>query len=155
MTSKIVLAYFIYLPLALGLTLYVARTLFTNGRIFMLDIFKGKEDIANATNKLFEVGFYLMNMGFALLILKIDPGERYTWDAAQSLNVLVTTNTLDSHQELVEVLANKLGGFAIYLGVMLFLNLFLFFRGRMKSRQSMMEQLVPVIVATDESNRTR
>ena len=37
---------------------------------------------------------------------------------------------------MVEALANKLGGFAIYLGVMLFLTLFLFFRGRRKSRMN-------------------
>ena len=28
----------------------------------MLDIFKGREEIANATNKLFETGFYLLNL---------------------------------------------------------------------------------------------
>jgi hypothetical protein len=116
MTNKIVLAYFIYLPLALGLTLYVARTLFRNGRVFMLDIFRGKADIADSTNRLFEVGFYLLNMGFALKILEIRRG-------------------LETNQELVEVLADKVGGFAIYLGVMLFLNLYLFFRGRRKSRE--------------------
>ncbi len=146
MTTKIVLAYMIYLPLALGLTLYVARTLFTNGRTFMLDIFKGKEDIANATNKLFEVGFYLLNMGFALLILKIDQGERFEYDPNIGEQVVTFTRVLDTNQEMVEALAHKIGGFAIYLGVMLFLNLFLFFRGRKKSRQSMMAQPVPVVV---------
>jgi hypothetical protein len=117
MTDKTVLAYFIYLPLALGLTLYVARTLFRNARVFMLEIFRGKSDIADSTNRLFEVGFYLLNMGFALKILEIRRG-------------------LETNQELVEVLADKVGGFAIYLGVMLFLNLYLFFRGRRKSREN-------------------
>jgi predicted PurR-regulated permease PerM len=131
MTSKILLTYLLYLPVALGLTLYVARTLFANGRVFMLDIFKGKEDIAHATNKLFEVGFYLLNMGYALLIMKVT--GYYDQDP------------LDTNQELVETLANKLGGFAIYLGVMLFLNLFLFFRGRKKSRMGMMPPAIPVI----------
>ena len=146
METKVVLAYMIYLPLALGLTLYVARTLFTNGRTFMLDIFKGKEDIANATNKLFEVGFYLLNMGFALLILKIDQGVRYTWDPDQGLKMPMITNALDTNQEMVEALARKVGGFAIYLGGMLFLNLYMFFRGRKKARQSMMQQPVPAPV---------
>jgi hypothetical protein len=45
-------------------------------------------------------------------------------------------NPFDTNQEVVETLASKLGGFAIYLGVMLFLNLFLFFRGRKKSREN-------------------
>jgi len=116
MESSIILwAYFIYLPIALALTFYVARTLFQNGKVFMLDIFHGKEDIAFSTNKLFEVGFYLLNVGFALLILKID-------------------YTVENSQRMVEVLSYKIGGFAIYLGLMLFANLYLFFRGRRISK---------------------
>jgi predicted PurR-regulated permease PerM len=120
MENKIVLAYLIYLPIAIGLTIYVAHMLFTNAKVFMLDIFKGNETIAQATNKLFEVGFYLLNMGFALLIMRITTH---------------ITNPLDTNQELLERLASKTGGFAIYLGVMLFLNMFMFFRGRKKARQ--------------------
>ena len=108
-------AYFIYLPIALALTYYVARTLFQNGQVFMLDIFHGKQDLATSTNKLFEVGFYLLNVGFALCILKID-------------------YNLPQVQSAVEVLSAKIGGFSIYLGVMLFGNLYLFFRGRRISR---------------------
>ena len=131
MTNKIILAYLVYLPVALGLTLYVARTLFRNARVFMLDIFRGKEDIADSTNRLFEVGFYLLNMGFALKILRVN--DAYA---------------LDTYQELVEVLASKLGAFSIYLGVMLFLNLYLFFRGKRKSRQNALQNgPVPVITA--------
>ncbi|WP_379952964.1 hypothetical protein [Dokdonia sp. R78006] len=116
-TSKIIIGYFIYLPVILLLTFFVSRTLFKNGKTFMLDIFKGKEEIANATNKLFEVGFYLLNLGFGLLILKISD---YRFD--------------ETYQSLIEILSSKIGGFSIYLGAMLFLNLLLFFRGRRKSR---------------------
>ncbi len=111
-----VTAYCIYLPVALLLTLFVARTLFKNGKVFMLDIFNGRQEIAFATNKLFEVGFYLMNIGFALLILKFE-------------------GILGNHQEMIEKLSYKLGGFSIYLGIMLFLNLYLFFRGKRKSAE--------------------
>ncbi|HRH68673.1 MAG: hypothetical protein JNL43_04775 [Flavobacteriales bacterium] len=120
MTNKIIITYAVYLPVALALTLYVARTLFRNGRVFMLDIFKGRTDIADATNTLFETGFYLLNIGFALRIMQVDG----YW----------SENPFDTNQEVVETLASKLGGFAIYLGIMLFLNLFLFFRGRKKAR---------------------
>ncbi|MFZ1686512.1 MAG: hypothetical protein WAU70_03760 [Flavobacteriales bacterium] len=147
METKIVLAYFIYLPVALLLTFYVARTLFTNGRIFMLDIFKGKSDIADATNKLFEVGFYLLNIGFALLILKIDQGELMNYSSVEDGLVQRFRYALDTNQEVVEVLARKIGGFAIYLGVMLFLNLYLFFRGRKKSRMNGQLAPIPVINA--------
>lgn len=120
MTTTLVLkAYLIYLPITLGLTYYVAKILFKNGKEFMLDIFKGKEQIALATNRLFEVGFYLLNLGFALKILKISPFVKLT-----------------SMQHVIEVLSAKIGGFSIYLGVMLFLNLFLFFRGRKKAKEA-------------------
>ena len=116
--SKILIGYIIYLPIVLLLTSYVSKALFTNGKVFMSDIFKGKEDIANATNKLFKIGFYLLNIGWALLILRI------------------STHGIDEYtfQNLFEDLSSKIGGFSIYLGIVLFFNLFLLFRGRKKSR---------------------
>ena len=118
--SKIVIGYLIYLPIVIVLTIYVSKMLFKNGKLFMIDIFKGKEDIAIATNKLFEIGFYLINIGWALLILKISYYSQHEM----------------SYQTLIEILSKKIGGFSIYLGIMLFFNLLLFFRGRKKSRQS-------------------
>ena len=118
MENKIIItAYLVYLPVALLLTYYVAHTLFKNGKVFMLDIFNQKEEIASSTNKLFEVGFYLLNLGFALIILKINNAASF-----------------NTYQELIEVLSHKIGGFSIYLGIMLFGNLYLFFRGRRISR---------------------
>lgn len=124
-TTKILIGYAIYLPIALFLTYYVSKTLFKNSEIYMLDIFKGREEIANATNKLFETGFYLLNLGFALMILEI-----YLYK--------------DSYQELIEKLSYKIGGFSIYLGIMLFLNLFFFFRGKRKASQAQTEQRMVV-----------
>jgi hypothetical protein len=122
-TTKILIGYAIYLPIALFLTYYVSKTLFKNSKIYMLDIFRGREEIANATNKLFETGFYLLNLGFALMILEI-----YLYK--------------DSYQELIEKLSYKIGGFSIYLGIMLFLNLYFFFRGKRKASQAQAEQLM-------------
>lgn len=118
--SKIIIGYLIYLPIVISLTIYISKMLFKNGRLFMIDIFKGKEDIALATNKLFEIGFYLINIGFALFIMKI-----FYYSKVEM-----------SYRTLMEILSMKIGGFTIYLGIMLFLNLFLFFRGRRKSRHS-------------------
>jgi uncharacterized membrane protein len=119
--TKIVIGYLIYLPIVISLTIFVSKSLFKNGRIFMIDIFKGKEEIALATNKLFEIGFYLINIGFALYIMKI---------------YYYSTTIEFSYQRLIEVLSMKIGGFTIYLGLMLFLNLFLFFKGRRQSKQN-------------------
>ena len=86
----------------------------------MLDIFKHNESIALATNKLFEIGFYLINIGFAFLFMKI---KFYGSVAMNS-------------QDLVEILSKKIGGFSIYLGLMLFINLYFFFRGRKASKKT-------------------
>ncbi|ANE52061.1 hypothetical protein [Flavisolibacter tropicus] len=109
-------AYLVYLPIVIFLTWYVAHTLFKNARVFMLDIFNGREEIALSTNKLFETGFYLLNLGFALLIMEI------------------ATEIADS-RTMLEILSTKIGGYSIYLGIMLFLNLYLFFRGKRVSKE--------------------
>ena len=124
-TTKILIGYAIYLPIALFLTYYVSKTLFKNSKIYMLDIFKGREEIANATNKLFETGFYLLNLGFALMILEMNMYD-------------------NSYQVLIEKLSYKIGGFSIYLGLMLFLNLYFFFRGKRKASQAQIEQRIVI-----------
>ena len=113
----LIAAYSVYLPVTLFLTYYVAKTLFNSGKIFMLDIFKGRVEIAESTNHLFRVGFYLLNIGFAMLMLK-------------------TNYEVFNGQTLLEVLSLKVGGFSIYLGLMLFFNLYLFFRGKRKSKEN-------------------
>lgn len=109
-------AYLIYLPVVILLTWYVAHILFKNSKAFMLDIFHGKTDIALSTNKLFETGFYLLNLGFALWIMEV-------------------AATIKDGRTLLEILSAKIGGFSIYLGIMLFFNLYLFFRGRRISKE--------------------
>jgi hypothetical protein len=111
MKSLNFVAYLIYLPLVIVLTWYVAHTLFKNSKVFMLEIFRGKTEIALSTNKLFETGFYLLNLGYAFLIMEI-----------------TTEIGSGDNRTLLETLSTKIGGFCIYLGIMLFFNLYLFFR---------------------------
>ena len=122
-TTKILIGYAFYLPIALFLTYYVSKTLFKNSKVYMLDIFKGREEIANATNALFETGFYLLNIGFALMILRI---SEYN----------------DNYQTLIEALSYKIGGFSIYLGIMLFFNLYFFFRGKRKAKENVTQDRI-------------
>ena len=51
------IAYIIYLSLSIGITIWVAQTLFKNGRIFVTDAFAGNEEMADAVNHLLLVGF--------------------------------------------------------------------------------------------------
>ena len=113
--SIMVKAYLVYLIITIAMTCFVARILFQNSKVFMLDIFHGRAEIAYPTNRLFEIGFYLMNIGAALLCMQ--------------------TSRIMTNQGLLETLSLKIGGFSIYLGIMLFLNLFLFFRGKKVSKE--------------------
>lgn len=103
-------AYMIYLPIVIMLTICVSQFLFKNSKTFMIDIFHQKEDIAMATNSLFKIGFYLLNIGFALCIIEFFQ--------------------IETVERLVVALSKKIGGFSIYLGVMMLLNLLLFLKGR-------------------------
>ena len=93
-----VLTYLVYLVLSVGLTVWTARTLSRNGEIFLRDVFRGEERIAEATNRLLVVGFYLANLGFVALNLQVTASVRST-------------------QEAIEALAPKLGGVALLLGI--------------------------------------
>ncbi|MFT4095184.1 MAG: hypothetical protein QM640_16250 [Niabella sp.] len=116
MKNLIIIAYLVYLPIVMVLTFYVAHNLFKNSIVYMKDIFNGREEIAVATNTLFKIGFYLMNLGFALYILRI------------AANVFTA-------QDAIETLSIKIGGFSIYLGIMLFINMYLFFRGKKAAKE--------------------
>lgn len=102
--------YMIYLPIVITLTILVSQFLFKNSKTFMIDIFHQKKDIAMATNSLFKIGFYLLNIGFALCIIEF--------------------TQIETIERLVVDLSKKIGGFSIYLGVMMLLNLLLFLKGR-------------------------
>ncbi|WP_345766011.1 hypothetical protein [Chryseobacterium endophyticum] len=103
-------AYMIYLPIVILLTVLVSQFLFKNSKTFMIDIFHQKEDITMATNSLFKIGFYLLNIGFALCIVEFFQ--------------------IETVERLVVALSEKIGGFSIYLGIMMLLNLLLFLKGR-------------------------
>ena len=115
-TSLELIAYTIYLPITIGLTTWVSQILFKNSKIFMLDIFNQKVEIAMATNKLFKIGFYLLNIGFALRIISI--------------------YSLSGYKDLVETLSAKIGGFSIYLGIVMVLFILFFLKGRKASKES-------------------
>lgn len=93
-----VVTYLVYLALSIGLTVWTARTLTRNGDVFLHDVFRGEERIAEATNRLLVVGFYLVNLGIVALNLQVN-------------------GSILSMQHAIEALAPKLGGVAFVLGL--------------------------------------
>jgi hypothetical protein len=57
-------AYALYLCLSIGMTIWVARVLSENGKVFLIKCFGQDEELAQSTNRLLVIGFYLVNIGF-------------------------------------------------------------------------------------------
>ena len=70
--SVIVISYVVYLLISVALTIWVARTLYKRGAIFLVDAFHGNSELAASVNHLLVVGFYLINTGFVCLALRSD-----------------------------------------------------------------------------------
>ena len=119
----IISTYLAYLAISIALTVWVARTLHKNGRIFLVDSFLGNEQLADSVNHLLVVGFYLMNIGYVALALKN--------------GVALTTG-----QEALEVLSSKVGFVMLVLGFMHFFNLAVFTQMR---RRALTHRPPPVI----------
>ena len=109
--------YTVYLVLSIAVTIWVARTLYRNGRAFLVDAFHGQEVLADSVNHLLVVGFYLVNLGWIVMTLR-------------------TPQTLDAGREAVELLSGKVGTVLLVLGVMHFFNLFLFSRFRRRALET-------------------
>lgn len=102
------LFYSTYIVLTTVLILYVANYLFKNGKSFLLSAFKGNENVANSINNLLKMGFYLVNIGYALISI------RYNY------NLLNTA-------QLIEALAVKIGTIVLILGAMHFFNMYILY----------------------------
>jgi hypothetical protein len=64
--------YLVYIFFSIFITVYVSRTLSKNGLAFLVAGFKGNVRLAESTNHLLVVGFYLVNLGFVLLRMQTD-----------------------------------------------------------------------------------
>ncbi len=112
--SHLAVMYLTYVLLSLALTAWVGRTLFKNGRIFLVDVFHGNEPLADSVNHLLVVGFYLINLGYVSLALKL----------GYEVGNLTTA---------IEALSAKIGVVLLVLGGMHFFNLYVFSRMRRRS----------------------
>ncbi|MBM7518357.1 hypothetical protein [Nocardioides nitrophenolicus] len=112
-----------YLAITVPLTIWVATTLAHNGRVFLADVFGGDEALADAVNRLLVVGFYLLNLGFVSLYLR-SGGSR-------------------SAEDVFNVLSVKVGVVLLTLGVLHFLNVYVFNRLRRRHRMEQLQALAP------------
>jgi len=109
----VVQTYLIYLAICVPVVLAVGWTLHRNGRVFLVEIFEGKEDLADSINHLFIVGFYLAGIGFVTTVLRFGTQP-------------------DDAAEMIEALSTKIGPVLLVLGGAHVLNLVLLSVARKK-----------------------
>lgn len=112
--TPIVWTYFTYLLISVSLTVWVAKTLHKNGRIFLVDTFRGNEPLADSINHLLVVGFYLINIGYVSLALR---------EGQMPVDL----------QGVLETLSRKVGVVLLVLGGMHFFNLLVFSKMRKRA----------------------
>jgi len=115
--------YVTYLTISIALTIWVARTLVKNGRVFLVDAFLGNESLADSVNHLLAVGFYLVNIGYVALALRYG-------DKPIDLTIAI------------ESLSSRVGLVLLVLGGMHFFNLYVF--TRLRRRALLRNQKPPV-----------
>jgi len=94
-TNHILGVYIIYAVTSLVLTIWLAKTLFKHGEVFLEDVFADNPRMAGAVNRLLVVGFYLFNLGYALVTLQVG-------------------HKVPNHVQAVETLAGKLGALLLF-----------------------------------------
>ena len=101
--------YAVYIAFSVFITVYVSRTLSKNGLPFLLAGFRGNLKLAESTNHLLVVGFYLVNLGFVLLRMQTG-----VW--------------IDTVEQLIEYQASGLGLVLFVLGLAHFFNMYVIHR---------------------------
>ena len=114
MGTYLIPIYIVYAIVSIGLTVWLARTLYKSGEVFLEDVFEDKAGLAHAVNVLLVIGFFMLNFGYAALILR--------------------ANAPSTAVGAIETLANKLGVLIFTLGLIHFLNMLVFFAIRKRSQ---------------------
>ena len=112
----IIWSYAAYLAISLAATVGVARSLHRNGRVFLIDAFHGNAEMADSVNHLLVVGFYLINIGYVTMVLRM-------------------YGNLAGLRESIEMVCDKIGPVLLVLGFMHFGNLFIFHKLRARGRE--------------------
>lgn len=105
--------YVIYATVAVAMTAVLARTLYRAGGVFLNDVFDGKPEFAEAVNRLLVVGFYMLNLGYGLFLLRAET-QRTAFDAAAYL-------------------VNRLAILLVTLGIIHFVNVIVFWKIRQRA----------------------
>jgi hypothetical protein len=98
------IAYILYLFITYLITVRVGLLFYRNGRLFILDLLKGDVQLTDYINRILLVGYYLLNLGYAALMLQ-------TWD------------TIHTWQQLLASIGTMTGKIMLTLAIIHFCNM--------------------------------
>lgn len=123
-----IVTYCIYIAVSSSISIWVAKSLHKNTKIFLIERYQKNEALAIATNNLIQIGFYLMAFGYSFMKMNIRHNPHY------EDNQLIYY-PLQSGQETIEELALKLGHFTLALGILFFINFFIMLKIQRPKKQ--------------------
>lgn len=112
--DSLVVTYVMYILISVGLTVWVGRVLSSNGKVFLIEVFQGNEELAATVNRLLVVGFYLVNFGFVSWFLR-------------------TGDVVEQTRQIFETLSVKVGTVLLVLGFLHIMNVLVLSRMRRRS----------------------
>lgn len=96
------ISYIIYAPVAIYITVVVGYQCYKNGLVYVRSIFQD-EKISQAINKILLIGYYLTNLGYAIMMIQ-------SWEKVESL------------LEMLNALTTNLASIIIILAMLHYLN---------------------------------
>lgn len=99
-----VTGYFCYAALTFFIIFWVGYVFYRNGRLYILGLFEGDEQATDRTNRLLLTGYYLLNIGYALVSIR-------NWE------------TITSAAGLISSVCNKTGFLVMMLASIHYINM--------------------------------
>lgn len=100
------LGYTVFIALIVLIIVFVGRSCYRNGNLFVAELLPGHLDLCQQINKALLLGYYLVNIGYCAITL-------VTWDQIKSMH------------QLVEVIAIKMAIIIAIISVLHYLNILL------------------------------
>ena len=102
-TDLNILSYIIYLPIMSWITVRVGKALYENGKVWCMELYQDKAFV-DAINKILLLGYYLVNLGYVILMVAF-------WEHITDL------------QHMVQVLSERIGGIMLLLAALHYFNI--------------------------------
>jgi len=77
-----VLSYCIYLTITYWVTVHVGLRFYRHGRLYILNLFRNNETLTDTVNRLLLLGYYLLNLGYAAVMIRF-------WDSVTTWAALL------------------------------------------------------------------